>query len=479
MSKLHQIASNTATQMLGRFVGTVFGVLTIAVMTRALGAEGYGHFTLAFTFLAVAGAIVDFGFTLTTTQMISEEGADESRIVSSAMTVRIVSGIVLFGLAALVGAFMPYDPIVRATIAVGAFSFFFMTLSQMFIGVFQKHLSMWRPATSEAVSRGIILILIVVLATTQVSVPHMMGAFAVGNALMALINILFARSFTPIHFTWHHKTIVTFISRSWPIAATIFFNLLYLKGDIVFMSFYRSSEEIGLYGAAYKVLDVISVVPTMFMGLILPMLVLAWTTKRRQELHALLQQAFDLFAIISLPILGGTFIVAGPLMALAAGEEFRASGPYLMLLMLANTFVFFGILFSHAVVAINKQRAIIPAFVITAIVAVVLYLATIPSYGALGAAWTTIVSEAMIMCLTFWMVRRTAAFAPRFKSFGVGLLSACAMTALGFLYLQWVGNTNVWNLLVVVIGCAAFYGVSVVALGGVRLATLKSMLPRV
>lgn len=479
MSKLRHIASNTAIQMTGRAIGTVFGVLTIAVMTRALGAEGYGHFTLAFTFLAVAGAIVDFGFTLTTTQMISEEGADESRIVSSAMTVRIVSGVVLFGLAAVIGALMPYEPVVRTTIAVGAFSFFFMTLSQMFIGVFQKHLSMWRPAASEAVSRGLILVLIIVLATMQTSVPHMMGAFAVGNALMALINILFARSFTRMQFLWDNKTIKTFISRSWPIAITIFFNLLYLKGDIVFMSFYRTSEEIGLYGAAYKVLDVISVVPTMFMGLILPMLVLAWTQKRRTELHTLLQHAFDLFAIIALPILGGTFLLAGPLMALVAGEEFRASGPYLALLMIANTFVFFGILFAHAVVAVQKQHAIIPAYVITAVVAVVLYLVTIPDYGAYGAAWTTIVSEAMILCFTFWMVRKTAAFRPRWKSFGVGVLSAGAMTTLGFLYLQWVGNTTVSTLLAVVIGCAAFYGVSVVALGGVRLSTLRSLLPRV
>ncbi|MBI2476878.1 oligosaccharide flippase family protein, partial [Candidatus Uhrbacteria bacterium] len=185
MSQTRQLASNTAFQMIGRAIGTIFGVMTIAVMTRALGAEGYGHFTLAFTFLAIAGALADFGFTLTTTQMISETGADEPRIVSNAFTVRLVSGFVFFGLAAFVAFFMPYVPVVKATIAVGAFSFFFMALSQMFVGVFQKHLCMWRPAMTEAVSHGTIFLLFAVLATTQATVPQMMGVFAIGNALMA------------------------------------------------------------------------------------------------------------------------------------------------------------------------------------------------------------------------------------------------------------------------------------------------------
>src|SRR3989338_1922342 len=102
MSHLRSLASNTLTQLIGRVIGTTFGVFTVAVLTRSLGADGYGQLTLAMTFLAVAGALADFGFTLTTNQMISERGEDEEKIVSTAFTMRLLSGVFFFALAVLV-----------------------------------------------------------------------------------------------------------------------------------------------------------------------------------------------------------------------------------------------------------------------------------------------------------------------------------------------------------------------------------------
>lgn len=476
MSQLRSIASNTIVQMIGRVVGTVFGILTIAVMTRALGTDGYGQFTLAFTFLAVAGALVDFGFTLTTTQMISEKGADESKIVSNAFTARLISGIIFFGLAVLLAWFMPYETIVKITIAVGAFSFFFMTNSQMLIGVFQKHMAMWRPALAEAVSRGLILLLVVWLATTTFTVAHMMAAFAIGNLLLFAINFGLAQRLARIRLAFDASLMKRFFSRSWPIAISIFFNLLYLKGDIIFLDLYRTSSEVGLYGAAYKVLDVVTVIPSMFMGLMLPLLVGYWTQKARKDFNRILQQSFDFFALLALPMLGGTLVLAGPIMELVAGPEFFASGQYLVILMLANTIVFFGILFGHTVVAINKQRFILPAYFLTAAVAIALYLVTIPKHGAFGAAWTTVISEAMITLMTMATVLYFAKFRPKFKSTLVSLFCAATMTSLVYLFVASLeALTPLFIFIAILIG-AAYYAFSVLVLGGVKLSTVKEII---
>ena len=477
MSTIKKLVSNTFVQLVGRVVGTMFGVLTVAVLTRSLGADGYGQFTLAITFLAVAGALADFGFTLTTTQMISEKGADESRIVSNAFTMRLISGVFFFALAVLVAWFMPYAMVVKLAIVVGAFSYFFMTASQMLIGVFQKNFAMWRPAVSEAVSRALIFGIVVWIAATNPSVPYMMGAFVVGNFLLIIMNLFFARKYAKIRFELNKKIILTFLSRSWPIAISIFFNLLYLKGDILFMSFYRTDAEIGLYGAAYKVLDVVTVIPTMFMGLMLPMMVAAWSSAK-ENIKGYLQQAFDFFAMASLPMLGGALVLAAPLMKLVAGSEFEASGPYLVILMIANTIVFFGILFGHAVVSINKQKAILPAYIFTAIVATVLYLLTIPDYGAYGAAWTTVIAEALIATMTCSMVIYHTKFRPKWKNFFVYLVASVVMTA-GVYWAVWrLDAVSNWSLIALILGGGVIYFVVVLLLGGIKKETLKLLLKR-
>lgn len=477
MSQVRSIAKNTVVQLIGRVVGTAFGVFTIAVLTRSLGADGYGQFTLAMTFLAVAGALADFGFTLTTTQMISEKGADTNNIVSTAFTSRLLSGLFFFALAVLVAWYMPYALVVKLTIAVGAFSYFFMTSSQMLIGVYQKNMAMWRPALAEAVSRGLILAIVIWFATVAPSAPFMMGAFTVGNFLLLIMNIAFALRFAKIRLHIDTKLLKTFLSRSWPIAISIFFNLLYLKGDILFLSFYRPDAEIGLYGAAYKVLDVVTVIPTMFMGLMLPMMVEAWSKRSKEKMQGILQQAFDFFALASLPMLGGAIVLAEPIMRLIAGDDFSGAAPYLVILMIANTIVFFGILFAHAIVGINKQRAILPAYIFTAIVATVLYLALIPTYGAFGAAWTTVIAELLIASMTTFVVVRHTSFRPRVRNLFIYALATAVMTGGLLLIIERVTINHLLLLGLVILG-ALIYGVIVLALGGVKKETVKLLLKR-
>lgn len=406
MSDSHLLAKNGLIQLGGRTIGMAVGLITVMLITRALGDTAYGQFTNAFTFLAVVGSLADMGFTLTTVQLLAEKGANEARILSTAFTTRCISGVFLFLLAIPVAKWMGYDTITQTTIQIGTLSFFCMVAAQMLLGVFQKHLAMWKPSVAEAGSRLLVL-LGVWLATQNIATPAtIMIAFLAGNIALFFANLHGARQLIPFSFTIHPPTLRLFFSRSWPMALSICFNLIYLKGDIIFLHLFgRPLAEIGHYGAAYKVLDVIAVLPSIVMGLLLPPLTLAWSEKNQEKFQEHLQQAVDAFALLSLPILIGGALLATPVMTLVSGNEFAPAGPYLAILLLANMAVFFGILFGHAVVAIGKQKAILPAYALTALLTVGLYYWSVPRWGATGAAWSTVFSEAFILLCTFAMIR--------------------------------------------------------------------------
>ncbi|MEK7094911.1 MAG: polysaccharide biosynthesis C-terminal domain-containing protein, partial [Patescibacteria group bacterium] len=359
---------------------------------------------------------------------------------------------------------------------VGALSFFAMTVSQMLMGVFQKHMAMWRPALAETVSRAIILFLILALAKTQATVPHMMWAFTAGNVMMLLLNFLSANKYAKVRLSVDKELLRVFVGRSWPLALSILFNLLYLKGDVIFMSLLdRSDAEIGHYGAAYKVLDVISVIPTMFMGLLLPLLTKAWAEKNRAVFHSHLQRAFDLFSLLAFPILAGAIVLSVPIMTLVAGSDFAPSGTYLIILMLANTAVFFGILFSHAIVALNKQKIILPAFLFTAIIAIILYMITIPRFGATGAAWSTVASEVIIGAIAMIVVLRVSGFRPRFRNAFASLISASLMgTALFFIHSAF--NDEGLTIIFEIIFGAVIFFIFAFAFGSIKKETIRTIL---
>ena len=86
------------------------------------------------------------------------------------------------------------------------------------------------------------------------------------------------------------------------------------------------------------------------------------------------QKSFDLMVIIALPLIIGTQFTAKRIMILVAGQEFADSGPVLQILILAAGFIFLGCMFAHGVIAINKQKKIIGAYIFTAITAIIGYL---------------------------------------------------------------------------------------------------------
>lgn len=462
------IARNTALQIIGKVIGIALGLLTVAILLRYLKESGFGEFTTAITYLSIFAVVVDFGLTLTTVQMISEPGADEPKILGNIFALRLISGLVVFVIAPIIALLFPYPGSVKLAILVGSLGYFFSSTSQMLVGVFQKRLMMWRVVVAELVSRTVLLLGSILVMATGGSLIEVIIALVLGNFAQTALTIILARPLVAIRSQIDLEVWKEIIRRSWPIGVSILFNVIYLRGDILFLSLYRSQEEVGLYGAAYKIIDVITALPVLFMGLILPLLVASWKSGAREKFARLMQQAFDFFALVGVPIAVGSFALAEPLMTLVGGQAFAASGAILQILAPTLFIVFIGALFGHAVVAVHKQKPMVIGYAVSALVAIAAYLILIPLYGTLGAAWVTLLSEGLVALLTFLMVKQTTGMHPRLTVFTKSLTAALLM----FVLLQVTDELPV--LVQILLGTIA-YGAVIVALGALNLQTIRAL----
>jgi O-antigen/teichoic acid export membrane protein len=360
--------------------------------------------------------------------------------------------------------------VVKLGIAVGAAAYFFMSGATMLVGVFQKHAAMWRAALAELLSRLLLVILVALLAYWHSGVVAMIAALIAANALWFVLTIWLARPLVRIRpradwLIWKQT-----LARSWPIAVSIVFNLLYLRGDIFILSLFRSPTEVGFYGVAYKLLDVLTALPVMFMGLILPALVADWTAGRVAEFQKHLGRIFDLFMIVALPIIFGTVILARPLVVFIAGAAFIPAVPVLQLLIVTLFGIFLGALYGHAVVAVNRQRQMVWGYVLTAVLSLAGYFLFVPAYGMYAAAAVTIFSEIFMAGLTFFMVWKTSRALPSLAATNQVLL-ACGFMSVVLLLLP-----PLPVLLSVALG-AAVYLLALYLLGGIKKEDLRLLLP--
>ena len=193
------------------------------------------------------------------------------------------------------------------------------------------------------------------------------------------------------------------------------------------MSLLRSQAEVGLYGAPYKILEVLINVIYLFLGLILPLLASAVASNNFGRLKKIIQAVFDFLIILSVPLIIGGWFLGRPMMIFMAGPDFAISGDLIKILLLATVIIFLAALFGYVIIALDKQKQMIKFYAINAIISIIAYLIFIPIYSYWAAAWITVLSELFILLNAFLVVKKTITFQPHLNLLGKVILASLIM----------------------------------------------------
>lgn len=433
MSLNRKIAHNSIIHLSGKLLSLILGLVAVMIMTRYLGQEQFGYYYTVIAFLQFFGILVDFGLTLTTVQMISEPNQNISKIMNSLMSFRFITALVFLALAPIVVWFFPYNVFIKTGVLITVVSFFCITLIQTLTGVFQQKLKMLQLTLAEVVGRIVLVAGVALTAYLGKNIYWIFWAISIGSVVNLLIVFFQSRKYIEWKLEFDTKIWKEVWRRSWPIALSISFNLIYLKMDSIILSLTRSQAEVGLYGATYRVIDILTMLPAVLMGIALPVLTSYFVEKKKDKLFDLLQKTFDALIIFAVPIVLGTMIIARPVMEFVAGADFVKSGDILKVLILASGSIFVTTVFGYAIVAIKKQKTMMWGYLTSAVLTLAGYLYFIPKFGYWGAAWMTVFSEILIMIWTSILVYKTIKFLPSLNITARTIIPAVVMT--GVLYI--------------------------------------------
>lgn len=467
-----QIFNNTLAQLIGKIFSTTLNLFAFALMTRELGQSGFGEYTTVITFLSFFAVLADLGLTLVTVQMIGENKHQENKILGNLFGLRLVSALLFIGLAPFLIFLFDYSDGIKIGVALAAGSFIFNALNQVMIGLFQNRLKMDRVAWAETISRLSMLIGVYLSVKFKWGLEGMLIATTFAGLINFILHFVFANKFARIKPLFHLQEWKNILKLSWPLAITIAFNLIYLRADILILSFFKTQAEVGLYGAAYKIIDVLSSLPFIFAGIILPLLVTAWQEKDRFKFDKILQKSFDILAFAAIPIVIGVQFLADEVIVLVAGPEFKEAGDILRILMIAIAAIFLGNMMSHAIIAIKKQKKVIWIYIFTSISSLLAYIWLIPLFSYFGAAIVTIYSELAIAILSTIFICRYLKFKIKINGIVKSLLASVLMV-LTILILQTSMKDSKMGLLILISISGAVYLFGLLALKALSKEDLK------
>lgn len=474
MSLIKKVAFNTLAQISGKLTSTVLGLFSLALIARYLGPESFGEYTTILAFLGFFAVFADFGLTLITVQFISDKRRDENKVLNNIFTLRLVSILFILLLAPVIAIFFPYSQSIKIGLIIALASFVFPALNQVIVGLLQKKLSMERDAISENISRVVLLLGIIIVKKIDTGLNGVLLVISISAFINFLSHYILALKFAVIKLAWDFSLWKEIFYKSWPLALTIVLNLVYLRADTLILSIFKSSEEVGFYGMPYKIIDVLATIPFMFAGLILPIITAAWLENKKDYFKKILQKSVDFMIIMAVPIVIGLQFVSKEIIVLIAGPEFVPSGLILQILIFSVAAVFIGVMFSHAVIALDKQKKMIGFYAFTSLSSLIAYFILIPKYSYFGAAGVTIYSELMIVFFSAYCVFKYSGFRLNLINLLKTLGAGAIMTIFLLVINGYTGSKGffdketVTGLISIIILAGSIYSLSLYLLGVVK-----------
>lgn len=481
-----RVAFNTIVQFIGRIGGAVIAIILTRMIANYLGVAGYGQYTTIFAYITFFGAIADFGFFWYLVREVARDKENAEEITANVVTLRLLFGLLVLVVGAVIAFSIPrYDEVVRLGIVLLAASMLWVTLSNTLIGIFQAHEQMGYPVINEIIGRLTTLLLTWWAVRSGASIIVIVYAALIGSFVIFFLNYIMARRYVRLRLGFDFHRWRQIMRENVALGINVLLGIIYFKIDAVILSALKPSIDVGIYGAPYKVLEILLAFPAMFMGAVFPGL--AQIIDRDKERTAVvLQKAFDLLSIAGWGVWAGCFSLASGIIAFVTRGEgdflttatmtirgLPITAPVvLQILSIAVALAFLGNFFVSTIIAQGSQRQLIIGNVVNATANVGLNLLFIPFFSYVAAANITIISEVIMLVFSSVIVYRKLKFVPRLHVFMKAGISALLMMAMLFLV-----RGHVHVIVATLIG-AGVYAVALFATGSLTKDTVALLMRR-
>ena len=159
------------------------------------------------------------------------------------------------------------------------------------------------------------------------------------------------------------------------------------------ISFLGSSEDVGIYGIAFKIAQEAGMVRSVISTAIFPIIVKGFHKGSIKTSRLLRYSGMFFFGILSLAIIGSYF--AEDFVSLFLGGEYLESGSILSVLIFYIAVNFATLPFTNAMLATNNEKISLLFNIVRAVLNVILNYILFFWYGLIGIAYSTLIVSAV------------------------------------------------------------------------------------
>jgi O-antigen/teichoic acid export membrane protein len=392
----HHLLRSTWRLGSGELLSRIFSVSVVVLLGHLYGVALLGVYALATSVSQYLTPVIDFGLRHVGARLMARFPRSASEIMHSVQRRRLGMAV------ATLPFILLYARLARLPLDMKVFVFVFAAISVMY--ALSLEWAAWGREQLRLIglSKAIVPGSVLVCTLAAIGGQHMLAWLVVGNLIgYSLQGVVF--------WVWWRRQEREIGEQERDVAAVaeslawqrtsvmglaLLGNLAFTTIDMLMLGAMSNPEQMGLYSAAYRVLNQVLVTYYLLTNVLYPQLARQTPPERLRMLRPrILLTLFAAGIAIATPLV----VFRRPVLAIVFGHPFVAAAPLLSLLAWCIPLDFLTLYLLNAYIAWGMEKKILVCTVVAAGVEIVLNTIGIPRYGALAAAVNTLISYLVLL----------------------------------------------------------------------------------
>jgi O-antigen/teichoic acid export membrane protein len=404
-----RVPINIAVTGLGQVLANLLVLASTILTARYLGVGGFGRFSFFFGIALVCWFIGEAGLMNILVRELSQRLKNKKDYDDYLSSFRgLISSISLVTLT-LAGVFAWLGPLDLETRAV----LFLLALSIV---------AMFQAVTLTSVIRAYEDMLYYALASILQNIVLLGGIYLVIrlDAGFTAIFVAYAAAFL---FTWVFNWVLVRLRYGLPVQTVNFIRWRYFLKEslplglghilrrignymgIFLLKGLSTAVDVGLFSTALRLILALAAIAVTICFPFLPVFS-KLALENNPQLNSGLEKGLKFLVIMAIPLTISFFVYGQLIITTLFGVKFLEAGQALQLLSLSLLFIFPGTLFLHFFTAIGKQQFWSISTGTCLGINLLFNLLFIPKWGYWGAAWATLIAEAVLFGISWFLLRQ-------------------------------------------------------------------------
>ena len=463
--KRNSLKVNAVLNIIKQCCAIIFPLITFPYVSRTLGVEAYGKVNFSSSIISYISLLAGLGvssYAVREGARIRDDKNKFEKFASEVFSINVVSTVIAYVLLAILVLFWKKLEPYRVLIVILSINVLLTTLGKGWINtVYEDFLYLTiRYVLCQSIA--------VVTTLLFVKKPDDVALYAffsnLGTIFANILNLFYIRRTLRINVNFTLKMNVKHHFR--PIMllfGNMISSMIYLYSDTTMLGILASDAAVGYYTVSSKIYSLLKQVINAVSNVLTPRLSHDFENKAKKNMTNNINSVLGALLVVVIPITMGMLCMGREIILLIAGKEYLEAYPALSILSVTLIFSTYACIFvSVIMLAQRKDKEILIASGISAAVNILLNLILIPQYSYNAAAFTTFISECLMLAMGIYYTHHTIK---------VEIRKYLVLATIGGIEVQMICHeikcivTNgILALFISIILCGAIYGMTILLL---------------